>query len=398
MTTIPTPSHDGGQRLRVALVGTYPVGEDVPVQGGIQSVTRELAHALARRPDVECHVVAAAIRPQTGYRRVGNLHVHYVQQARRFGSITTRLLDRPALARAVRAIAPDIVHGQGQDRHSLGAIAAGRPTVVTPHGVLFIENEEHRRGRWDLLGATKIALQNAAEREVFRRAHHMIMISPYLRQTCGAMLVAPTTGIDNPIDSRYFALDRRPEPGRLLFVGSIVPRKCVPDLVQAACHLRDAGKLPAGLRLRIAGPFLDAAVEHRLRAMVAGLQLQSHVELLGPLGDEALLDEYARADLLLLASREETSPQVIAQAMACGLPCVAARSGGIPDMVEDGETGVLFPFGDPAACAGAVAGLLADRTRWQRIASRIRVEARGRFQADEVAERTVQVYRRVLQR
>ena len=398
MNTTPNPADAGGRRLRVALVGTYPVGEDVPVQGGIQSVTRELAHALARRPDVECHVVSAAMRPQTPYRRVGELHLHYVRQARRFGSVTTRLLDRPALARAVRAIAPDIVHGQGQDRHALGALAAGRPTVITPHGVLFIENEQYRRGRWDLLGATKIALQNAAEREVFRRAQHMVMISPYLQQTCGAMLRAPTTGIENPIGSRYFALDRRPEPGRLLFVGSVVPRKCVPDLVQAASHLRDAQQLPAGFRLRIAGPLLDAAVEQRLRSMIAGLRLESHVELLGPLGDEALLDEYARADLLLLASREETSPQVIAQAMACGLPCVAARSGGIPAMVEDGETGVLFPFGDPKACARAVAGLLADRPRWQRIATRIRLEAQRRFQPDAVAERTLQVYRSVLQR
>ena len=388
----------GPPRLRVALVGTYPVGEEVPVQGGIQSVTRELAHALARRADIECHVVTAATQPQTHHRRVGPLHLHYVRQARRFGSLTTRLFDRPAIARAVRAIAPDIVHGQGQDRHSLGALGAGRPTVVTPHGVLFIENEEFRRSAWDLVGATKIALLNAAEREVFRRADHMVMISRYLPQTCGAMLTAASTFIENPISSRYFQVERRPQPGRLLFAGSLVPRKCVPDLVQAAAHLRDRLDPATGWRLRIAGPFLDAGVERQLRSMVEALRLAPQVEFLGPLGEDALLHEYAQADLLLLASREETSPQVIAQAMACGLPTVAARSGGIPAMVEDGHTGVLFPFGDPVACAEAVAGLLADRARWQRISDRIRREARGRFDADAVAEQTVQVYRQVLQR
>lgn len=399
-------SGPAGARLRVALVGTYPIDEDRSVQGGIQSVTRELAHALARRPDVECHVVSMSIEPQTHYRRVGDLHVHYVRQARRFGSVTSRLFDRPALSRAVRALQPDIVHGQGQDRHSLGALAAGYPTIVTPHGVLFIENRAFRRHRFDLVGRLKVALLDAAERDVFRLADHMILISRYLPETYGSMLRAPSTFIDNPINPRYFDIARAPEPGRLLFVGSIVPRKCVPHLVLAVDRLRHllggagGNGVPAALpfRLRIVGPWLDPEVERDVRRLIGQRQLESHIEILGPIGEEALFDEYQRADLLLLTSREETSPQVIAQAMACGLPTVAARSGGVPAMIEHGRTGMLFPFGDAAACAACIYDLLRDRQHWQRLSSQVRDEARSRFHADAVAQRTVQTYREVLRR
>lgn len=391
----------GAQRpLRVALVGDYPNNEDAILQGGVQSVTHALAHALSRRADVECHVVSAVLNPETDYRKVGPLHVHYVKRLPLPRAITCKLTDSPALSRAVRNIKPDIVHGQGQDRHALGALNAGYPTVITPHGVLFVETKLLRKGTYDLLGMATASYINSWEREVFRRADHMILISSYLKEIYGDMLTAPHTSIDNPINASYFDLPRDPQPNRLLFVGVVAPRKCVHDLVAAAGHLRDMQRQGGGtpnFEFRIAGPLINPAVEQKLRDMIRELQLEAHVKLLGALSEDDLRDEYSKAQLLLLASREETSPQVIAQAMACGLPTVASRSGGIPAMIDDGETGLLFPFADPAACARQIDTLLRDRDRWTRMSDRIRVEARRRFHSDSVAASTVDVYRGTLQ-
>jgi glycosyltransferase involved in cell wall biosynthesis len=377
--------------LRVALVGEYPVAEDAIHAGGIQSVTHGLAHALARRDDVECHVVCATRGMPSLERRVGRLHVHFVPRPPLPYLATCRLHDVPRLVRRIRALQPDIVHGQGQDRHGLAAVRCGLPAVVTPHGVIFVESRLLKRHALDAAGAARKHLLDRTELETFRRASDMIIISRYLPDIYGALLTARAHFVENPIDPAFFEIARAPEPGRLLFTGTIVARKQVPDLV-AALALRPE---PA-LHLRIAGPLSDPASVARVREAIAAHGLAPRVTLTGPLSQTQLLDEYARAEMLLLSSREETAPQVIAQAMACGLPVVAASSGGVPYMVREGETALLFPVGDAAACAARILELHASTELREAIATRGRLEARQRFHPDAVAGQTVAVYRQVL--
>lgn len=388
------------RRLRVALVGEYPISEDSIQEGGIQSVTYALAHALARRADVECHVIAAMNGATTNYRRVGQLHVHYARRLNLPRLVTQRFHDVPVLTRMIRAIAPDVVHGEGQDRQALAALGAGFPTVITPHGVLFIESRMMRRHRLDLTGALKQYLINDMEREVFRRSRDMIIISRYLTQIYGSMLQARTHFIENPIGQEFFSVPRAPEPGRLLFVGTVVPRKRVQDIVTAAaqaCAMADSAGSGSDwrkdLQLRIAGPLLSAESEALLRGTIESTGMQSRVQLLGPVSQSQLLDEYARAQILVLASKEETAPQVIAQAMACGLPTVASAVGGIPFMVREAETGLLFPYSDTQAFARQLVRMLTDSQLRAAMESRIAVEGRERFHPDSVAAQTVAVYR-----
>lgn len=389
----------------MALVGEYPISEESIQEGGIQSVTYALAHALARRPDIECHVIAAMNGATTKYRRVGALQIHYVRRLNLPRLVTQRIHDVPALVRLIRSIRPDIVHGEGQDRQALAALGAGFPTVITPHGVLFIESRMMRRHALDVAGAFKQYLINDMEREVFRRARDMIIISRYLPQIYGTMLQARTHFIENPIGQEFFQVPRSPEAGRLLFVGTVVPRKRVQDIVAALAHVSSMpegagtnGQWKSALQLRIAGPLIDSGSEALLRSTIESAGMQSRVILLGPVSQSQLLDEYARAQILVLASKEETAPQVIAQAMACGLPTVASAVGGIPDMLREGESGLLFPFSDTQALAKQLYRLLSDAQLRNAMETRIVVEGRERFHPDSVANQTVAVYREILSR
>lgn len=372
------------------------------MQNGVQSVTYTLAHALAARSDVECHVVSAMNGVTTTYRRAGALHVHYVRRLNLPRLVTLRVNDVPRLAAVIRSIDPDVVHGQGQDRHALGALASGAPAVITPHGVLFIESRLLQRSRWDVLGALKKHAVANMEREVFRRARDMIIISPYLAQVYGPMLTARCRFIENPIQDDFFRIRRAPEPGRMLFVGTLVPRKSVDHLVRAVGEVandhRAVADRPwrAGLQLRIAGPVADPTSEREVRRAMEECRLRERVTLLGPISHEELIDEYARAQVLLMGSREETTPQAVAQAMACGLPVIASRVGGIPDMVEDGRTALLFPHGDVAACAEHIRRMLDDDAFRASMEHRARVEAEKRFDPKSVAEQTVHAYREVI--
>jgi glycosyltransferase involved in cell wall biosynthesis len=392
------------RKLRVAILGDYPISEGAIHEGGVQSVTHSLAHALARRDDIECHLVSAMRGATTDYRRAGNLHVHYVRRLPLPRLLTCKIHDIPALVRVIGAIKPDVVHGQGQDRHGLAALRSGYPAVVTSHGVTFVESKFLKRHRLDLVGDMKMRMLIGWEREVFARAKEMIVISSYLSQIYGPMLRARTTLIDNPINPGFFALARAPVPGRLLFVGTVVPRKCVHDLVQAFSLLRQRSSQcsgpdqawRSGLQLRIAGPLSHSPTEQLLRRLISELGLDQQVTLLGAVSEVDLMDEYSRAQLLLIGSREETAPQAIAQAMACGLPAVASAVGGVSAMIKDGVGGLLFPFGDAERCSNQILRLLQDETLREDIALHIRKEGRARFHPDAVAHKTVDVYHRAI--
>lgn len=105
---------------------------------------------------------------------------------------------------------------------------------------------------------------------------------------------------------------------------------------------------------------------------------------------------YAGLDVFVLTSLAETYGMVTIEAMAAGLPVVATRSGGTPDIIRDGETGVLVPPADPVALAGALAGLLDDTERAAGLAAAARADARLRFSRDQACGRYEEVFRSVV--
>jgi len=108
--------------------------------------------------------------------------------------------------------------------------------------------------------------------------------------------------------------------------------------------------------------------------------------------------EYARAAFLVLVSKQETLPVAIQEAMAVGRPVIASPVGGIPDLVHDGDSGYLVPYGDPAALAARMRELLDDADRRASLGARARAVAEERFRVESVCRRTLDVYREVIAR
>jgi glycosyltransferase involved in cell wall biosynthesis len=110
---------------------------------------------------------------------------------------------------------------------------------------------------------------------------------------------------------------------------------------------------------------------------------------------EDVPDLLAASDVLVLASSTEGSPAVVIEAGLLGLPVAAYAIGGVPEIVEDGRTGVLVPAGDRERLAAEVAALLVDPDRRAAMGAAGSARCRGAFEIGAVAPRYLEVYERV---
>ena len=172
----------------------------------------------------------------------------------------------------------------------------------------------------------------------------------------------------NGIDLTHFACSGPRPDGPAVLVARLSPEKDVATLLRAAARV--VQQRPT-FRLRIAG---DGPCLPMLRELTDQLQLAGHVDFLGDVRDVAGL--LATAKLFVLPSLTEGISLTLLEAMSCGLPVVATRVGGNPEVVVDGQTGLLVPPGDPPALAAAILQLLGDETRCRNmgLAGRQRVE------------------------
>jgi N-acetyl-alpha-D-glucosaminyl L-malate synthase BshA len=108
------------------------------------------------------------------------------------------------------------------------------------------------------------------------------------------------------------------------------------------------------------------------------------------------IEDYLQvADVGLFTSETESFCLSILEAMCFGCPSVSTRVGGIPEVVEDNQSGLLVPFGDVAALAGALEGLIDDKTRRSALGRAAQARARERFSAEVIVPRYEALYRRL---
>jgi colanic acid/amylovoran biosynthesis glycosyltransferase len=219
---------------------------------------------------------------------------------------------------------------------------------------------------------------NSLERKL-RAARFAVTVSDYNRRYLARFDGAdPLVRIYNGLDVERFAPNgtARAEPPLVLAVGRLVEKKGFADLIRACSLLRADG---FAFRCRIVG---KGELERDLRALIAALGLEGLVELAGPIPRERLLAEYTRASVVVAPcvigtdGNRDGLPTVLVEAMALGVPVVATDLTGIPELVEDGRTGLLVPQRDPQALAAAIQWVLAEPTLAEGLAraGRARVE------------------------
>lgn len=243
----------------------------------------------------------------------------------------------------------------------------------------------------EFLGFYQEACGPRAKRAVehtLRGASHVVVLSAsWMRDFDAAFPGLRLQVLKNPI---AVPSDGRPCAGevpRVLFLGRIRDKKGVFDLLEAMALVRRS--LPTA-ELVLAG---DGDVE-LVRQRAAALGLGDAVRLPGWLEGEAKFEAIRRSDVMALPSYFEGFPIGVLEAMAMGSLVVATRVGGIPDLVRDGENGLLLEAGDVAALARQLEIGLTDRAHRARMVERAQHDAQA-YRSGPVVGALKALYRRV---
>jgi glycosyltransferase involved in cell wall biosynthesis len=275
--------------------------------------------------------------------------------------------------RALRSVRPDVVHTHLVHADLYGALAAGRrPLVSTKHN-----DDRFRRGPF-----------RHVERLLARRAARVIAITDALRRFTVDEVGLPATkvttihyGMDEPPPAWGATELELPAGTIVVAVARLVPQKGIDVAVRALAGL-DATLVVLG--------------EGAERARLEALARDSGARLLlpGRVGDVAAV--LRRADVLVHPARWEGFGLALLEAMLCGLPVVASRVSSIPEIVADGETGLLVPPDDAGSLGAALERLLADEQLRRRLGEAGLERARADFSVERMARRTLAVYEDVL--
>ncbi len=350
--------------------------------GGIERVVQLLTHQQARAGD-QVHVAAVLDRatpdnPLLADLEAGGVTVHPIVLPER-----AYWRERAAIRQLARTLRPGVVHTHGYRPDIVDAGVARRlgiPTVSTVHGF--------SGGDW------KNRLYERLQERAFRRFDAVVAVSRPMAARLIRDRVSPERVhiVQNAWHETAQPLDRArarralglPDAEFIVgWAGRLSGEKGPDVLLDALVHLRD---LP--IRASVLG---DGREQSALRARARQLDVERCVRWHGIVPDAGR--HFAAFDVFVLSSRTEGTPMVLLEAMAAGVPIVATRAGGVPDMLSSAEA-LLVPAEDPVALAAAVRAVRGDP---EAAAARARA-ASARLARDFRVEPWVARYRMVYER
>lgn len=394
------------------------VSHDFPPahQGGIATYVRDLAAGLAAQGHAVHVVCSTTDAERTDYE--SGVWVHRILPTPHELPGAFRPEDVPAaywnwsmsaLREAERIAARqriDVVEAPIWSCQAVAFLHDGRwPVVVGLQTTMAIWLENHPEAAADAawmasLGRPALAL----ERWILERAHGIRSISRAIREDIewlydlvlpGDRTVIAPLGLGD--DQPAMATPHRGDDFEVLFVGRLEYRKGIDVLLEAVpLVIRECPQL----RFRIVGD--DSIVSddgvatyrQRFEAGQGSRLARGAVTFAGSLSDADLRAAYETCDLFVAPSRYESFGLVFLEAMRAGRPVIGCEAGGMPEIVQAGQTGLLVPPGDAAALAAAIVELVNDPGRRERFGRAGRALFEERFTAGRMAEASAAIYGR----
>jgi len=346
---------------------------------GTEIATYHLAEHLAQRGH-EVHVITSLDEglPEENYEK--GFYIHRLPRTKiRFVGVFIFWAD---IVRVIQKISPDIVHAQ-----SLGM---GVPALLSKK-ILKFPYAVWGRGSDVYLPDWFTKLTS---KTIIKNANSVIALTEDMKQAMQAIYYRDITIVPNGIDLKEYISELPVQivegaEKRILFVGRLHPVKGVRYLLQAMSIVHQ--ELPEA-KLILVG---DGEEREYLESLTDSLGIRECVEFAGRVPHERVQDYMNLAEVFVLPSLSEGFPVTILEAMACGLPIVATRVGGVPDIIEDGANGYLINTKNPEQIAEALLRVLQDE-ELQKIMSNNNRKSAEKYRWDTVAATLEGVYQNSL--
>jgi glycosyltransferase involved in cell wall biosynthesis len=363
--------------MRIALI----TADFAPNIGGVASHVVELGKALAELGE-EVHVITS---PLGGMREANQtwqgMQVHRPRIPRGqplYGWLLGRWLKK-----FCREYQPDILHV-----HGLRPLEASRnmpiPVIFTNHTSGYLK---------------RVAKGTHEQKRIARRLTHIAHVLAPSQELCDATKAVGYSGpidfITNGVDTDRFTPNLGPLRARLgiqedevvvLLARRLVEKNGVTVFAEAVSALKDQP-----VRLLFAG---DGSEQAKVEAILKQNGLYSKSIFMGAVPNPDMPDVYRAADISVLPSFMEATSITGLESMACGLPLVGTRVGGIPTLVTEGETGLLVEPGNPVALGEAIHTLVENPAQRQAMGQAARQRAVNHFSWSHIATVTRDIYRK----
>jgi glycosyltransferase involved in cell wall biosynthesis len=347
-----------------------------------------LLEGFQQTPEVEIHVISCLQQAPVSSpeRLAGNIFYHGLVVPK-WGWLRSGYAGCVrAVGRVLREIRPDLVHGQGTERDcAFAAVRSGLRNLITIHGNM------RRLAR--IAGAKPFSyLWFAARLEgwTVARTDGVVCITEHTRREV-ARLARRTWVVPNAVDPTFFEVRREPQAEPLILcVANVSPVKNQLQFIRALDALAS--------RHRFKALFLGQApaTEPYAAEFLDEVRQRPWCEYGGFADRATLRQRLAQSAFTALPSLEDNCPMVVLESMAAGVPVMAARVGGVPDLVEDNVTGLLFDPRDGSGMTAAAGRLLEDPPGAAALAERARAAARERFHPARIARQHVEIYQDLL--
>lgn len=387
--------------MKVAWVCEYPASTfaDRPNLSGAPAshpVPWIVAQApLVARSGVELHIITVSkhIAADDEFERDG-IHFHFLKISALPRAILFYQGDRRRITACLERVGPDLVHGFGtESSFGYSAVSSRFPSVLMIQGI--VAKIVGARGWATLLRQPGLLISLGCEWLTMRRAGVVICETAFAADFVrGYRAAADIRLIRTPIRDRWFDVVRAPTPNQpeVLFLGWAVPAKGIDVMIEAFGRMVVA--VPEAM-LHVVGAYDAAYYRDVLAPMVARLGLTDRVTFHGGQPPDVVAARLARATVLVLPTRMDTAPNVLAEARAAGVPVIATAVGGVPELIQDAVDGVLVAPGSVEGVAAATVALLRDPDRAASLAARGRLRAERDHRLSTQVPLLLDVYRDV---
>jgi glycosyltransferase involved in cell wall biosynthesis len=383
--------------VKIALCIEYPIAQ----HGGTEVLVRELVHGLSARHQIVLVSPddAASLARSVVAREVAR-HISWRPEP-----ATSRIAGRGReLAARLKEARPDLVHFHFGGNYAWNNRAFNRCPVVhvrraglrvmsTNHGAFSIFEGYcwERRPFW-----VKLALLPPAwlsKLHVLRSLAVEVAVSQHDYHALRRWY-APARGKFRWIYHSRIREDTPPPPNpdrrkAILCAGTIGPRKGQTILAEAFCRI--APQFP-DWQLHIIGREGDADMGRRIRELIARHRLEQRILIHGPCSDEELWEHFRRSAMFVIPSLYEGLGLSLQEAQFCGCACVGTRCGGVEDLIQDGDNGLLVAAGQVTPLAAALEKLMSDAALRERFSRRA---PQSVLEKDMTAARMVAAYERL---